>query len=110
MRKSAFIPIGLIGAVIVAAFGGDLKVAVTPAWSAGVTAQLNHPVRQSVDRALKSDRLSPASVASARLRRTALEKLKQVSTPVPVLIEGCDAVVSVIVDSPLARIAGSCQT
>ena len=107
MRKSAFIPIGLIGAVIVIAFAGGLKVSATPAWSAGVTAPLDDSVPQSVDRALKGDHLSPASTW---LRSTALEKLKRVSTPVPVLIGGCDAVVSVIVDSPLAQVAGSCQT
>ncbi len=113
MQKSVLI--GFVGALIIV-LAVSLKVSAEPVWSADVlaqvssaqvsSAQISEPVQQTVDRSHKGDRTS----ASARSRNAAHAKLSTSTTPAPSLIEGCEPVVSGILASPLAQVAGSCQT
>jgi hypothetical protein len=101
MQNHSFIVAGLGLALTMAALVVGLKIAAPPAWSASDMAL------QSIDRTLKGDR-SPLLPA-----RTAVRTV--ISAPddavvVPELLDGCEPVISSIGDSPLARVAGSCQS
>src|SRR4051812_42913214 len=101
MRNYSFIAAGLGLAVTMAMLAVGLKIAATPAWSA------DNMALQSINRTLKGDR-SPLMPA-ARGDRT-VTSFPGDTVVVPELLEGCEPVISSIGDSPLARVAGSCQS
>jgi len=101
MRNHSFIAAGLGLAIAMAMLAVGLKIAATPAWSASDVAL------KSINRTLKGDRppLMPARTGD----RTATS-FPGDTVLVPELLDGCESVISSIGDSPLARVAGSCQT
>jgi hypothetical protein len=101
MRNHSFIAASLGLAFTMAVLAVGLKISATPAWSAG------DPALQSINRTLKGDRL-PLLPARAGDRSPASFPGETVA--VPELLDGCEAVISSIGDSPLARVAGSCQS
>ncbi len=106
MQKSVLI--GFVGALILV-LAVSLKVSAEPVWSTDILAstQVSEPAQQTVDRSHKGDQTS----VSARSRNAAYAKLRSISSPpAPALIEGCEPVVSGILATPLAQVAGSCQT
>jgi hypothetical protein len=99
MSKHSFIAAGLGLALALFASAG-LKISAAPALSVSVSA--SESALQGTNRMRKSDRLplmrSPGSHQND-LRDTVV---------IPELLDGCEPVISSIVDSPLARVAGSC--
>ena len=101
MQRHSFLAAGLGFALAIAVLVVGLKVSATPAWSASNLAV------KSIDRTLKGDRstLMPARTGT----RSAISSQRD-TVIVPELLDGCEPVVSSIVDYPLARVAGSCQS
>jgi hypothetical protein len=98
MSYTRFVVGGLGVAVITAALVAGPEISAT-AWSAP------NPVQQDLDRSLKGDRspligLNNRGVAKRPLELRILSK--------PVLLEGCEPVVSSIGHTPLANVAGRC--
>jgi hypothetical protein len=74
-----------------------------------VTVQSNiQPTQQTVNRALKGDRIVPALVTES-LRR-ALEIKRPAQSPDTKLPDGCEALVSPFANPRLARTAGRCTS
>jgi hypothetical protein len=101
MKNHSFIAAGLGLALMMALLTIGLKISATPAWSA------SDPAPQSINRTLKGDR-SP--LLSGRTGDRSATGFPGDIVVVPELLDGCEPVISSIVDSPLARVAGSCQS
>ena len=101
MRNHSFITAGLGLALTLAVVAIGLKISATPAWSASDTAL------QSINRTLKGDR-SP--LLPVRMGDRSATSLPVGPVAVQELLDGCEPVVSSILDSPLTRVAGGCQT
>lgn len=100
MSNHSFMAAGLGLALAMAAFAVGLKISATPAWSSG-------PALQSVDRTLKGDWSPVITVITG----PAIERSFPTDTAdVPELLDGCEPMISSIGNSPLARVAGSCQS
>jgi hypothetical protein len=84
-----------------AVFAVGLKISATPAWPA------SDPALQSINRTLKGDRspLMPAQTGN----HSAIS-FQSDTVIAPELLDGCEPVVSAIGASPLAKVAGSCQS
>jgi hypothetical protein len=101
LRHSRFL-IGCCGAALaMASFLVGLEVSATTAAS---SMERIVPV---VNRALKSDRLPPASKSRNAVNGPAQRQAPTVPVK-PKLLEGCEPVVSSIGQSPLAQIPGRC--
>ena len=105
MRNNAFLPIGLVFALVMAVLVVGFKISATPAWSA------SDPIQQNINRTLKGNR-SPLVPARTSNTVNWPREINDPNEPVTVseLIEGCEPVVSSIGAPPLALVAGSCQT
>jgi hypothetical protein len=101
MQHHSFLAAGLGFALAMAVIVVGLKISATPVWSASDLAL------QSVDRTLKGDRstLMPARTGTPSAISSQID-----TVIVPELLDGCEPVVSSIGDSPLARVARSCQS
>jgi hypothetical protein len=101
MQNHSFIAASLGLALTIAVLAVGMKILATPAWSA------SDPALQSVNRTLKGDR-SPLLPAWTGNRSAT--SFPGDAVVVPELLDGCEPVISSIGDSPLARVAGSCQS
>ena len=99
MRNHSFIVPGLGLALMMATLVIGLKISTSPALSASA------PALHSVDRTMKGDRTPLLPVRTGDLNANSFPGSTVV---VPELLDGCEAVVSSIGDTPLSRIAGSC--
>ena len=100
-RQSGFLVGGLGAAFAVASFLVGLEVSATTA------APSVERAAPAINRALKSDRL-PLLPGNSGNAVNGPVQIKAPPTAKPVLLDGCEAIVSVIGQSPLARIAGRC--
>jgi hypothetical protein len=99
MRNHSFTVAGFGLALAMATLAIGLKISATPAWSASA------PASQSIDRTAKGDRSPLLPVRTGDLTANSFRGSTVV---VPELLDGCEAVVSSIGDTPLSRIVGSC--
>ncbi|MGE0037267.1 MAG: hypothetical protein AB7S93_16740 [Xanthobacteraceae bacterium] len=103
MQNRQIIAAGLGSALALIVCAG-LKVSATPVTSAAAmsTFSASEATSQSSNRALKGDRspLVQAPVAVSSVPRDIVV--------IPKLLDGCEAVISSIGNSPLAQVAGSC--
>ena len=101
MSTHTFLAAGFGLALALFASAG-LKISAAPALSASTTLTAVEPAVQSTNRMRKGDRLPP-------LRSSTIDQNDLRDTVViPELLDGCEPVVSSIVNSPLARVAGRC--
>ena len=100
---------GLIASVAALAFISGLVMFVSTARSMVDPSAQTVPSGQTVNRALKGDRLPlrPASRSDVANQPVEL-RVPRTSTPDSRMPDGCEAVVSSIVNSELAHIAGRC--
>jgi hypothetical protein len=106
MQNRQIIAAGLGSALALIVCAG-LKVSAAPATSAAAVSAFSasEPAPQSSNRALKGDR-SPLVRAPASDQ--SMTRVPRDIVAVPELLDGCEAVVSSIDNSPLAQVAGSC--
>ena len=98
---------GLAGGLIVSLAAASI---ITGLGMSDLTARtVVGPVGQTVNRALKGDRLSPKPAIRSDIANQPIEfHVPRTSTPDSRLPDGCEAVVSSIANSELAHIAGRC--
>ena len=101
MRRQSGYLVGLGAALAVSSFLVSLEVSSTTAASS-----VGQPAL-TVNRTLKSDRMPLLPVKSRNAVNGPLE-IKSPPTAKPVLLEGCEPIVSTIGQPPLAKVAGRC--
>jgi hypothetical protein len=105
MKNRHFIAAGLGSALALIVCAG-LKVSATPVTSAAAAAfSASDSAPQSSNRALKADR-SPLVWVPVTDR--GVTSVPRDIVVIPELLDGCEAVISSIGNSPLAQVAGSC--
>ena len=104
MQNRHFIAAGLGSALAMLAFAG-LKVSATPVSPAMTEFSVSAPASQISNRALKGDR-SP--IARTVATEDSVTSVPRDIVVLPELLDGCEPVISSIVNSPLAQVAGSC--
>ena len=105
MRIHSFIAAGLgVAFALFASAGLKISAAPTVAASTILAVSAGDAGLQSTNRMLKADRLP---VRPATGDRSAVGVTNDIAVS-PELLDGCEPIISSIVDSPLARIAGSC--
>ena len=103
--RNSFIAAGLgVAFALLASAGLKISGAATLAASTTLGVSAGDAGLQSTNRTLKADRLPLMQPTSDR-------SAVSVSTDIavgPELLDGCEPIISSIVNSPLARVAGSC--
>jgi hypothetical protein len=105
LQQSRYVVACCGAAFAAAAFLIGLEVSATTA----ATAVGHTPAAvMTVDRTLKSDRMSPGAATRKAVNQPTEIKAPSSPAPRPQLLDGCEPIVSAIGQPPLARVAGRC--